>query len=242
MMRTLAVSAAALFLLGGCGSADPEEKPAAESGSTAGTATVGGCAADSQEVTGAKAVAGVDLDGDGQTEAVKLTADGGKCPGLLFAKQGDGYVVTKAAVPAPPVASAFGVALPGQDAQLLVTRQEHPRGGFQLRVYAAHDGELVELKHGGETLFPFVATDVEEHPASIDCADNGIVVTEAVPHQPVGVVAAWDVQRTTYTLEDGKVTAGPTDEVADNVLPKQLAGKYPDLVEHAAFASCRAPA
>ena len=58
----------------------------------------------------------------------------------------------------------------------------------------------------------------------------------------MGVVAAWDVQRTTYTLEDGKVTAGPTEEVADNVLPKQLAGKYPDLVEHAAFASCRAPA
>ena len=242
MKRMLAVSVAALFLVAGCGSADPEEKSTAGGGADAATTTVGACAADSQEVTGARTVASVDLDGDGQKEDVKLTSAGGKCPSLLFAKQGDGYVVTKAAVPAPPVASAFAVTVPGQDAQLLVTRQEHPRGGFQLRVYAAGAGALTELKKDGETLFPFVATDVEEHPASIDCSDQGIVVTEAVPHEPVGVVAAWDVQRTTYTLEDGKVTAGPTEEVADNVLPKQLAGKYPDLVKHSAFASCRAPA
>jgi hypothetical protein len=240
MMRTFAVATAVLLLLAACGSAETNKAPAADKQATTGTASVGACAVDSEAVTAAKTVARVDLDGDGGAEAVKLTAAGGKCPSLLFAKQGDGYVVTRAALPAPPVASAFGVAVPGEDAQLLVTRQDHPRGGFQLRVYAAGDGTLTELKHDGATLFPFVATDVEEHPASIDCADDGIVVTEAVPHEPVGIAPAWDVRQTTYTLGDGKVTAGPTKEVADNVLPKQLAGKYPDLVKHSAFTSCRA--
>ena len=138
--------------------------------------------------------------------------------------------------------SGYGVDVPGRQGSLVVTRQNHPRGGYQLRIFALDNNVLTELKHDGETLFPFVATDVEEQPASIDCADNALVVTKAVPHQPVGVVAAWDVQRTTYTLENGTVTAGPTEEVADNVLPKQLGTKYPGLVEHAAFASCRAPA
>ncbi len=239
MMRMAWV--ALLLVATGCGSAEQASKEHVEP-DAAGRATVGACAAGSPEVKGARSIASVDLDGDGTPDKVRLTAAGGECGNTLFAKLPDGYVFTALDDNAPPVRSGFAVAPPGTDRQLLVTRADHPRGGYQLRVYATAPDQLTELEHDGGALFPFVATDVEEHPASIDCANGGIVVTEAVPHQPAGVVAAWDVQRTTYTLEDGKVTAGPTHEVADNVLPRQLAGKYPDLVDHAAFASCRAPA
>jgi len=239
MMRLTWV--AVLLVATGCGSAGQASKEHVDP-DTAGRATVGACAADSPEVTGARTIASVDLDGDGTSDKVSLTAAGGECGNTLFAKLPDGYVFIALEDNAPPVRSGYAVSPPGTDRQLLVTRSDHPRGGYQLRVYATAPDQLAELEHDGEALFPFVATDVEEHPASIDCADGGIVVTEAVPHQPAGVVAAWDVQRTTYTLKDGKVTAGPTDEVADNVLPRQLGGKYPDLVRHAAFQSCRVPA
>ena len=51
---------------------------------------------------------------------------------------------------------------------------------------------------------------------------------------------AWDIQRTTYAVEGGEVTAGETEEIADNVLPAQLKAKYPELVDYSAFKSCRA--
>jgi hypothetical protein len=194
--------------------------------------------ADSAEVTEAKTLTSADLDGDGTAEAVKLTKVAGECPSTMFAKLGDGYVAST--VPAEPqVTSAFGVD-PGSGGNLVVTKADHPRGGYQLRVYAASTDELVELKADGQSLLPFVATDVQEHPWSIDCSDNGLVFTEAVAHEPVGIAAAWDIKQTTYTLDGTTVTAGPTKEVADNVLPPDLSQKYPELVKHSAFESCRA--
>jgi hypothetical protein len=222
----------------GCGSAEHASKEHVDPDTT-GRATVGSCAVDSPQVRSARRIASVDLDGDGDGDQVRLTAQGGECGNTLFAELPDGVVSTALAAGTPPVTSGFAVAPAGADRQLLVTRADHPRGGYQLRVYAATPDQLTELKSDGKTLFPFVATDVDEHPASIDCSEEGIVVTEAVPHEPVGVVAAWDVERTTYAVADGKVTAGPTEEVADNVLPHQLEAKYPELVRHAAFPSCR---
>jgi len=142
----------------------------------------------------------------------------------------------------PPLSKAFAVEVPGREGALLVTRQDHPRGGFQLRLYAAGSDELVELRTDDGPLLPFVALDVQEHPLSVDCADGGVVVTEAVAHKPPGVMFAWDIQRTTYAVEGGEVTAGETEEIADNVLPAQLKSKYPDLVDYSAFKSCRAGA
>ena len=131
------------------------------------------------------------------------------------------------------------MAVPGRKGELLVTRQDHPRGGFQLRVYAAGDGKLVELEADGHSLVPFVALDVQEHPLSIDCTNGGVVITEAVAHEPPGVMFAWDIRRTPYVVDGTEVTAGKTEEIADNVLPGQLDAKYPDLVKYAAFKSCR---
>ena len=117
--------------------------------------------------------------------------------------------------------------MPGREGALLVTRQDHPRGGFQLRLYAAGPDELVELKTDDGPLVPFVAPDVQERPLSVDCADGGVVLTEAVAHKPPGVIFAWDIQRTTYAVEGGEVTAGETEEIADNVLPAQLRRSTP---------------
>jgi hypothetical protein len=245
MTRTLLRSVALLgatVLLAACGSEEPSRgsgtsKPATEPESTQ---LVGQCPPDAPSVVSARTVATVDLDGDGKTEPVRLTAPDGDCANLLFAQQGDGYVFAQLPVGAPALSSAFGVAVPGREGALLATRQDHPRGGFQLRVYAAGPDGLVELEDKGEPLVPFAALDVMEHPLSIDCADNGLVVTEAVAHDPHGMVFAWDVRRTAYTLEGSQVTAGKTVEVADNVLPAKLRASYPDLVRHATFPSCRA--
>jgi hypothetical protein len=187
----------------------------------------------------ARTLATVDLDGDGTPETVKVTGGGGDCPNTVFAQVGKRYLAAPADAD-PPVTNAFGVAVPGRPGKLLVTRSEHPRGGYQLRVYAAGSAGLAELKTGGRSLLPFVATDVQEHPLSVDCADGGLVVTEAVPHEPPGVVAAWDVKRTTYAVDGLRLTPGATTEIADNVLPNELAKSYPDLVRHSAFTSCRA--
>ena len=56
---------------------------------------------------------------------------------------------------------------PVSDGQLLVTRADHPRGGYQLRVYAA-DGRRARPSStvDGQPLVPFVATDVQEHPSA----------------------------------------------------------------------------
>jgi hypothetical protein len=228
-----------LLLLAGCGSGEQKGGENGAADSSGSTPMVGKCAADAPEVQVARTLATVDLDGDGTAETVKVTGSGGECPNTVFAKVGS----RSFAAPTddgPPVTNAFGVAIPGRTGRLLVTRSDHPRGGYQLRVYAAGPAELDELQIGGNPLVPFLATDVQEHPFSIDCGDGGLIVTEAVAHEPPGVAAAWDIRRTTYVFEGVRVTPGTTAEVADNVLPSQLGQKYPDLVRHTAFASCRA--
>ena len=69
--------------------------------------------------------------------------------------------------------------------------------------------------------------------------DRGVVLTEAVAHKRPGGSSAWDIHRTTYAVEDGEVTAGATEEIADDVHPAQLEAKYPELVDYSAFKSCR---
>jgi hypothetical protein len=243
MMRLLAgplMSVAALLLLAGCGSAAPSTGDSSAGTSGSSVAKVGQCPADSPAVSSARTIASLDLDGDGQGDEVKLTNADGDCPDLLFVKHGDAFVSAQLPVGEPPLSTAYGVNVPGRNGELLVTRQDHPRGGFQLRVYAAGPDDLAELKVNGHSLVPFIALDVQEHPLSVDCTSGGVVVVEAVAHQPSGVAFAWDIKQTSYSLDGTAVTAGPTKEIADNVLPAQLDAKYPDLVKHTAFKSCRA--
>ncbi len=246
--RPLAVATASLaatLLLAACGSAEQSASgPASPSaGQSSGNQVDGGkvgrCPADAPAVKGARTVAEIDLDGDGRPEPVRLTAADSACPSLVFAQVGDAYLAGQLPLDGPPLSSAFGVQVPGETGELLVTRQNHPRGGFQLRLFVPGTDELAELEVDGQSLVPFAATDVQEHPLSIDCTEGGLVVTEAVAHEPPGVIFAWDVRRTTYALDGTVVTPGPTEEIADNVLPAQLEKKYPELVKHAAFPTCR---
>jgi len=243
MMRNLVRTAMLLAItlcLTSCGSSETEKGGGSATKDKTPSARVGQCPADSPAVVSARTISTADLDGDGKAEAIKLTAPDGDCANLLFAELGEKYVHVQMPLDAPPLTKAFAVEVPGREGALLVTRQGHPRGGFQLRVYAAGPGELVELKVDDSPLVPFVALDVQERPLSVDCSDGGVVVTEAVAHKPPGVVFAWDIQQTTYAVEGGEVTAGETKEIADNVLPAQLKAKYPDLVDYSLFKSCRA--
>src|SRR5690349_18890479 len=173
MKRLVAV--AAVLVLAGCGSAEQGSGDDGKEATTPGVAMVGGCAADAPEVQQAKPVGTADLDGDGTADQVKLTAAGGSCGNLLFAKVGTGYVATPLPADDPPVGSVFAIAPTWSEGQLLVTRADHPRGGYQLRVYAADGESLTELTVDDQPLVPFVATDVQEHPFSIDCSDDGFL-------------------------------------------------------------------
>src|SRR4051812_8243396 len=121
------------LLLAGCGSGSSPDN--ADSGGGAVSAKVGTCRADSTSIQQAKMVAATDVDGDGKADPVSLTAVDGKCPDVLFAKVSGGYLSTQLPSGQPPVTSVFGIDLPGRDGSLLVTRQDHPRGGFQVRVF-----------------------------------------------------------------------------------------------------------
>jgi len=232
--------AVALLLVAGCGSEGASSEETAARSTEAAAAMVGPCPADAPGVKAARTIATVDLDGDGRSDAIKLTRSAGRCANVLFAKLAGGYVGKKLEGGQPPVSAAYGVEVPGHQGALLVTREDHPRGGFQLRLYAAGEGdELTELEVDGRSLVPFVALDVQEHPLSIDCTDAGVAITEAVAHEPHGVMFAWDIRRTSYAVEGSVATAGATREIADNVHPGQLAARYPELVKYSAFASCR---
>lgn len=235
------------LLLGGCGSSSGRsERHGDGSGSSAPTtappSSAGACPSGSSGAASAKVLARADLDGDGRTEVVRLRASDAACPGVLLARVGGRLMQAQISDDGPPVVSAFAVHVPGRRGDLLVTRQVHPRGGFQARVFVADGATLTELRVHGQPLLPFVATDVSEHPWSIDCSSQRLTFTEAVAHQPPGVALAWDVRRTSYALRGGGggvVTPGATKRVQDDVLPGELSRRYPDLLAHRLFASCR---
>ena len=127
----------------------------------------------------------------------------------------------------------------GRTGDLVLLREEHPRGGFQAHLYGYAGGHLEELTVQGRPVLPFVATDVLTDPLSARCTDGGFEVLRARRHEPVGIVAAWDVFRTTYTVDGNRVHVGPTPKVADNVLDQDLPTRFPDLVGHALFEDCR---
>lgn len=253
-----AATAVLALLLAGCGSQEPsptgasggsdaaqDSSPgssASQDAAAAGSATVGDCDADSAAVREARTLARVDLSGDGTRVPVRVTGSSGSCPDRVFVPVGDGFAVAPATPGEPPVDAAHAVVVPGVEGALLATRQSHPRGGLQLRLYAEQDGRLVELVRDGgaaQPLLPFVALDAPTGGVSARCTDGSIVVTEAVAHEPAGVVMAYDVRRTTYAVRDGEAVAGPTEETADNVLPAQLQQRFPDLLGPDVLEGCR---
>jgi hypothetical protein len=105
------------------------------------------------------------------------------------------------------------VRLAGHPGDLVVTRQDHPRGGYQLHVFARGPDGLVELVEGDQPLVPFVATDTRPIPYAVGCAGSSIVVTRATA-EPSG---RWDVRRTTYVVTGTTATRSGADVVASDV-------------------------
>lgn len=195
------------------------------------------CARGAGEVPLARA----DLDGDGTPDELYYEPPSGPCPdGGLSSSVRDqrwGPLVDWDASGAARDAVVLHV--PGRTGDLVLLRETHPRGGFQAHLYGYAGGHLDELTVQGRPVFPFVATDVLTDPLSARCTDAGFEVLHGRRHQPVGIVAAWDVYRTTYTVEGNTLHVGPTTKVADNVLDRDVTRKYHALVTYDLFGDCR---
>ena len=212
--------------LAGCGSAGPTD--------------AGGCTAQTRSVRDARVLVRADLDGDGRSDRLGVTGDSGPCPDALVARVGHGFA-TLALGRRHLVPSAVTlVQLPGRPGLLLSAREARPHG-FQLHLYAYSGGRLGELRDArGEPVVPFVVTGARSTRVSTSCGRHTIVVERAVAHEPPGVVFAWDVRRTTLTVSGARVSGQHTVEVADNVLPADLAKRYPDVVHQVFFRDCAA--
>jgi hypothetical protein len=226
-MRLLVATVVALCLgtLSACGSSESTGSASSDRASPSATASV--CVEG-----GAGASAKVDLDGDGTPEDVHANATG-KCPGSVTSEIG-GDLVSAPIKDEVPVGSVFGVSLEGRTGHLAVTRQDSPRGGYQLHIYALDDSKLSELTDGDQPLVPFVATDVRPISATVDCQGGNIVVNQAV----AGSGGTWDVRRTTYAVDGSTATKSGSTVVASNATPKQVDQLMP--AGAAVFPSCRA--
>ena len=232
MTRTLMLTlAAAGMLVSGCGqqaSDPPTQAPQALVGCTQTQSKA--AARHASDVP-----AEVDLDGDGSPDKVLITRDDAACPGVLFTTVKDRRYSAKVRdLAGLDLTSATRVSLPGRQGDLLALRAEHPRGGFQVQVYAFDDA-LGEVTAAGQPVVPFVATDTTDSYLSVTCADGALVVRQAVAHEPPGIVFAWDVRETRYAVDGLRATRGATREVADNVLDPQLGKEFPDVKHRRMF-------
>jgi hypothetical protein len=230
-MRTRGIALAVLLLaLSGCG-----DGGGTGPGSTP-TRSTSVCRGDKVPILVTRA----DLDGDGTLDEVSFRPASGSCPADLWSSvRGLRAAPTLDWDASAAGSTAAAVRVPGRTGDLVLLLQQHPRGGFQAHLFGYADGRLAELTVDGRPVLPFVATDVPSDPISTRCVDGGFEATEGRAHEPIGVVPAWDVYRTTYTVDGNAVTEGATTEVADNVLEKDFRTQYADLVRHALFENCR---
>jgi hypothetical protein len=239
-MKGAFVVALLSVLLSSCGSAD------STSGNSRDHSTDVAC----QGATGPRELARIDVDGDGTRDAVSFQAaaetPGDDCAAAdsLSVRVGRGEDASYAELtfdPSLPVRSqdVRAVSVPGRAGQLVLVVQSHPRGGFAAHLNA-WNGTGMRDPGGDKGLVPFVATDAPTLYVAAACNSTGFEVTEARAHQPIGVVPAWDIDRTTYTVDGATFTKGATTEIADNVLDKELHQKYSDLVDYSLFENCRA--
>jgi hypothetical protein len=232
----LALALTVPLALAGCG-----DRPAATSGSAASSpAVTAAVCAEEPGSTGARLVE-VDLDGDRVPDPVSYASATSGCPAHLVATVA-GHVLSApvAGELAISPTSAAAVAIPGRTGETLLVRAQHPRGGFQAHLFGYADGRFAELEADGGALFDFVATDAMSTPTAARCDDDGFAVVQARAHEPIGVVPAWDVFRTAYSVDGNTVTKGATTEIADNVLDRELHRRYADLVGYDFFSDCLA--
>lgn len=234
-MRTLATISALLVLVlpAGCGEEAPRTEPVSPQGWR-------DCTIEAYDDAGGRTVA--TLDHAGKDEAtVRLVPPGqGPCAGALVARVGSGVTGMDAAGLDLEADTAAVVTLADGDQLVMIDGGRHPRGGFQPHVFSLTGG-LHEVQVDGNPLLPFVATDGGGLPVTATCReDGGIDVLQATTSEPPGVVLAWDVQRTSYRLEDGEAVRTGTKQVRDHAADPVLRDEMPALFEpDGFFRDCR---
>lgn len=222
------------FVLSAAGCGDDASRPGSEPDDAATT-----CTAEAERFGTA------DIDGDGSAEPILDQRVGtSDCPAGLYVDL-DGHAVPISYGVDQPVGQGDvrTVRIAGREGDLVLIRQSHPRGGVDISL-AAYDGAAMSpILPGGEPVFLFLAQDTTPtYYATARCTGDGFEVTEALPHEPIGVMPAWDVFRTTYTVAGAEFARGEREEIADNVLDEELQKKYSDLVDYRLFENCEAPA
>jgi hypothetical protein len=240
-MRTLAATAATVVLasaLTACGTSADD----ASSGTPSGNGQLfGGCAADSAAVKQARLLTRADLDGDGEPDAVRFTGpQAGRCANAVLAHVGGRTIAARVGEPLRG-GHARTVQLNGKARQLVFFEGHgHPRGGFQPHIVGLGGNGLAEVKAHGKPLLGFMSTDGGGLPETATCTKGGgIAVLSATTHKPPGVVLAWDVRKTTYSL-DGTVAKRTTSrQIRDAAADPTLHKRMPQLFDPSGyFAGC----
>lgn len=173
-----------------------------------------------------------DLDGDGAADKLEFLAPVEKCPGAV--RLGEDSIPWD--VDRPVTAREFStVRVNGHRGDLVLQTFNHPRGGFEARLYAAVDGKPREITRDGGPLIPFVATDAPTQYVAVTCTSAGFSVLAAAAQAPAGAAPAWDVRRTDYA---GKgLVENTAVELAENV-PDDGLRDFPGLTGNKLFAGC----
>jgi hypothetical protein len=228
------VLAGVLLAAGGCGS-DGAGTPRADSTYRA----------PCEGAVGPRLLGRIDADGDGRRDRVvfQKAADepGDDCFAadvVEVAVGAGGSVGYQRDLPVRP-RDVSGVVLPGRAARLVLVVQRHPRGGYVAHLSAFDGTRMVGVPADGEPLVAFTATDAPTRYVAARCTGTGFDLVEAVPHEPLGVVPAWDVYRTPFTVDGDALVAGTRVELADNVLDRRLRPDFPDVVRGDLFRGCR---
>jgi hypothetical protein len=170
---------------------------------------------------------------------VRLTGAGaGACADLLLA---DGVSADVAGLDLVPK-QATVVHLHGTDASdlVLLSAAPHPRGGWQPHLFGSGgESGLTEVTVDGRPVLPFVATDGGAPPMTATCTpDGGIALLTAKAHEPPGVVLAWDVTETVYTVKDGHARTTGSKLVEEAAADPLLRKQRPELFDGTLFANC----
>lgn len=237
-MRTLATISALLVLVlpAGCGEEAPRTEPVSPQ-------AWGDCTIEAYDDAGGRTVATLD-DGGMDEATVRLVPPGeGPCAGGLVARVGSGVTGLDATGLDLEAETAAVVTLADGAQLVMIDGGRHPRGGYQPHVFSLTGG-LHEVQVDGNPLLPFVATDGGGLPVTATCRDDGgIDVLEATTSEPPGVVLAWDVQRTSYRLEDGEAVRTGTKQVRDHAADPVLRDEMPALFDtDGFFRGCRSSA
>jgi hypothetical protein len=231
-------------VLAGCGSQtgasdDPGSAATAGTPSEATSRAWGECTQDAFDAAGSP-LATLRHDGWPADMQLKLPQEG-PCAGTLVASGPAGVVGVHAASAELDGSTVSVLDVGDLDGSVLVRVDGgvHPRGGYQPHLYLVGPDALREVTVDGRPVVPFVATDGGMAPLAVRCGDGTIEVVSATTAEPPGVMLAWDVRRTTYTLSaDGaheKGSGSLEEDVADPLLHKAM----PELFDPGRlFAGC----